>query len=142
MNKTHETMQIQLLNRLDELERLAVAMDQLGKDWGIPANYIMELNLAVEELFTNIVFYAYDDQEKHEIEILFEHPETGCVLITLSDDGKAFNPLENPTGDNLVKSLEEREIGGLGIHLVRKMVSHIEYKRLDGRNILLLTRNF
>ena len=135
-------MQIQLLNRLDELERLAVAMDQLGKDWGIPANYIMELNLAVEELFTNIVFYAYDDQEKHEIEILFEHPETGCVLITLSDDGKAFNPLENPTGDNLVKSLEEREIGGLGIHLVRKMVSHIEYKRLDGRNILLLTRNF
>ena len=130
-------MQIQLLNRLDELERLAVAMDQLGKDWGIPANYIMELNLAVEELFTNIVFYAYDDQEKHEIEILFEHPETGCVLITLSDDGKAFNPLENPTGDNLVKSLEEREIGGLGIHLVRKMVSHIEYKRLDGRNILL-----
>ena len=135
-------MHIQLLNRLDELERLAVAMDQLGKDWGIPANYIMELNLAVEELFTNIVFYAYDDQEKHEIEILFEHPETGCVLITLSDDGKAFNPLENPTGDNLVKSLEEREIGGLGIHLVRKMVSHIEYKRLDGRNILLLTRNF
>ena len=135
-------MHIQLLNRLDELERLAAAMDQLGKDWGIPANYIMELNLAVEELFTNIVFYAYDDQEKHEIEILFEHPETGCVLITLSDDGKAFNPLENPTGDNLVKSLEEREIGGLGIHLVRKMVSHIEYKRLDGRNILLLTRNF
>ena len=135
-------MKIQLLNRLDELERLAVAMDQLGKDWGIPANYIMELNLAVEELFTNIVFYAYDDQEQHEIEILFEHPETGCVLITLSDDGKAFNPLENPTGDNLVKSLEEREIGGLGIHLVRKMVSHIEYKRLDGRNILLLTRNF
>ena len=142
MNKTHETMQIQLLNRLDELERLAAAMDQLGKDWGIPSNYIMELNLAVEELFTNIVFYAYDDQEQHEIEILFEHPETGCVLITLSDDGKAFNPLENPTGDNLVKSLEEREIGGLGIHLVRKMVSHIEYKRLDGRNILLLTRNF
>ena len=135
-------MHIQLLNRLDELERLAAAMDQLGKDWGIPANYIMELNLAVEELFTNIVFYAYDDQEQHEIEILFEHPETGCVLITLSDDGKAFNPLENPTGDNLVKSLEEREIGGLGIHLVRKMVSHIEYKRLDGRNILLLTRNF
>ncbi len=135
-------MQIQLLNRLDELERLAAAMDQLGKDWGIPANYIMELNLAVEELFTNIVFYAYDDQEQHEIEILFEHPETGCVLITLSDDGKAFNPLENPTGDNLVKSLEEREIGGLGIHLVRKMVSHIEYKRIDGRNILLLTRNF
>ena len=130
-------MHIQLLNRLDELERLAAAMDQLGKDWGIPANYIMELNLAVEELFTNIVFYAYDDQEQHEIEILFEHPETGCVLITLSDDGKAFNPLENPTGDNLVKSLEEREIGGLGIHLVRKMVSHIEYKRLDGRNILL-----
>jgi anti-sigma regulatory factor (Ser/Thr protein kinase) len=102
----------------------------------------MELNLAVEELFTNIVFYAYDDQEQHEIEILFEHPETGCVLITLSDDGKTFNPLENPTGDNLVKSFEEREIGGLGIHLVRKMVSHIEYKRLDGRNILLLTRNF
>jgi len=142
VNKTHEIMQIQLLNRLDELERLATAMDHLGKDWGIPANYIMELNLAVEELFTNIVFYAYDDQEQHEIEILFEHPETGCILITLSDDGKAFNPLEKSAEDNLNKPLGKRKIGGLGIHMVKKLVSHMEYQRKDGKNILLLTRNF
>jgi len=141
-NKTGETIQIQLLNKLDELKRLAIALEQIWKDWEIPANVIMELNLAVEELFTNIVFYAYDDEKEHAIELEFENPASNCIRIRLTDDGKAFNPLKNPTGDNLVKSLEEREIGGLGIHLVRKMVSHIEYKRLDGRNILLLTRNF
>jgi len=142
VNKTLEIMQIHLLNRLDELKRLAAATDQLVEDWGIPPNVIMELNLAVEELFTNIIFYAYDDLEEHEIEILFEHPEPHCVRITFSDDGKAFNPLEKSADDNLGKPLEERQIGGLGIHLVKKMVSQLEYQRKDGKNVLLLTRNF
>ena len=135
-------MQIQLLNRLDELNRLAASMDQLGLDWGIPVNYIMELNLAVEELFTNIVLYAYDDKKEHTIEIMFENPEPGCILISVTDDGKAFNPLEKSADDNLSKPLGQRQIGGLGIHLARKMVSNVEYQRKDGKNVLLLTRNF
>jgi len=142
VSKTHEIMQLQLLNRLDELKRLATAMDQLGEEWRIPANYVMELNLAVEELFTNIVFYAYDDKNEHTIELMFENPEPGCIRISVTDDGKAFNPLEKSVNDNLSKPLEERKIGGLGIHLVKKMVSHLEYQRKDGKNILLLTRNF
>jgi anti-sigma regulatory factor (Ser/Thr protein kinase) len=135
-------MQIQLLNRLDELNRLASAFDQLGKDWGIPANVVLELNLAVEELITNIVFYAYDDKREHRIGLMFENPEPGCIRISITDDGKAFNPLENSAEDNLKKSLEERQPGGLGIHLAKKMVSHMEYQRKDGKNVLLLTRNF
>lgn len=139
---TGETIQVQLLNQLDELTRLAIALEQMGKDWGIPANVVMELNLAVEELFTNSVFYAFDDGKEHVIEILFENAGSHCIRIRVTDDGKAFNPLENPTVDNLDKSLEEREIGGLGIHLIRKMVSHMDYERVDGKNILFLTRNF
>ena len=142
VSKTHEIMQLLLLNRLDELKRLATAMDQLGEEWRIPANYVMELNLAVEELFTNIVFYAYDDKNEHTIELMFENPEPGCIRISVTDDGKAFNPLEKSVNDNLSKPLEERKIGGLGIHLVKKMVSHLEYQRKDGKNVLLLIRNF
>jgi anti-sigma regulatory factor (Ser/Thr protein kinase) len=135
-------MQIQLLNRLDELNRLVAAFDQLGNDWGIPANVVLELNLAVEELFTNIVFYAYDDKKEHRIGLTFENPEPGCIRISVTDDGIAFNPLENSAEDNLKKSIEERQPGGLGIHLAKKMVSHMEYQRKNGKNILLLTRKF
>jgi anti-sigma regulatory factor (Ser/Thr protein kinase) len=138
----YENMHIQLLNRLDELNRLATAIDQLGTDWGIPATVVNELNLAVEELITNIIFYAYDDKSEHWIGLMFENPEPGCIRISVTDDGKAFNPMENSAGDNLKKSLESREIGGLGIHLAKKMVSHMEYQRKDGKNVLLLTRNF
>jgi anti-sigma regulatory factor (Ser/Thr protein kinase) len=135
-------MHIQLSNQLGELNRIATALDQVGKDWKIPPKVLLELNLALEELFTNIVFYAYDDRGEHKIDILFENPQPGCVRISISDDGKAFNPLEKSADDNLSKPLEERQIGGVGIHLVKKMVDHIEYQRKDGKNVVLLIRNF
>ena len=135
-------MHIQLWNRLDELNRLTTVIDQLGEDWKIPPKVLLEINLALEELFTNILFYAYDDGEQHKIDIRFENPEPGCIRISISDDGKAFNPLGKSTYDNLSKPIEERQIGGLGIHLVRNMVDHIEYQRKDGKNIVLLIRNF
>jgi len=135
-------MYLQLLNHLGELNRIATAIGQLGEDWKIPPNVLQEVNLALEELFTNIIFYAYDDDEKHKIEILFENPEPGCIRISLSDDGKAFNPLEQSSDDNLSKPLEERQIGGLGIHLVKQLMNHIDYRRKDGKNVVLLIRNF
>ncbi|MCX6250861.1 MAG: ATP-binding protein [Bacteroidetes bacterium] len=135
-------MHIQLLNRLDQLNRIATAIDQLGEDWAIPPKVLKELNLALEELFTNIVFYAYDDKEEHKIDIFFENPEPGCIRISISDDGKAFNLLEKSADDNLSKPLGERQVGGLGIHLVKQLVNNIEYQRKNRKNIVLLIRNF
>ena len=142
IGKTHESMHIQLWNRLTELNRLATAVDKLGEDWEIPPKVLMEVNLALEELFTNILFYAYDDRKEHMIDLLFENPEPGCIRISISDDGKAFNLLEKSADDNLSKPLAERQVGGLGIHLVKQLVNNIEYQRKDGKNVVLLIRNF
>jgi len=135
-------MHIQLLNRLDELNRLAVSVDQVGEDWKIPLLVIQELNLVLEELFTNIIFYAYDDRGKHTITIAFENPEPGCIRISLSDDGKAFNPLEKSTDDIQSKPLEDRKEGGLGIHFVKNLMDKKEYQRKDGKNVVYLIRNW
>jgi serine/threonine-protein kinase RsbW len=135
-------MHIQLLNRLDELNRLAVSVDQVGEDWKIPLLVIQELNLVLEELFANIIFYAYDDRVEHKIDIVFENPEPRCIRISVSDDGKAFNPLEKSTDDDLGKPLEERREGGLGIHFVKNLVNKKEYQRKNGKNVILLIRNW
>lgn len=135
-------MHIQLWNRLDELNRLAENVDQLGEDWKIPSQVIQELNLVLEELFTNIIFYAYDDKEEHKIDIVFENPEPGCIRISVSDDGKAFNPWEKSTYDNLSKPPEERKEGGLGIHLVKNFVNHKNYERKNGKNVVYLIRKW
>jgi len=133
-------MHIQLLNRLAELNRIAMTVHQLGEEWKIPSQVIYELNLVLEELFINIIFYAFDDMGEHTINIVFENPEPGSIRISISDDGKVFNLLEKSTDDILSKSLEERKEGGLGIHLVKNLENHIEYQRKDGKNVVLLTR--
>jgi serine/threonine-protein kinase RsbW len=93
-------------------------------------------NLAIEELVTNCVKYGYDDANEHIIEIVLKL-STGELTITVTDDGHAFNPLDLPEPDTRL-SVEERPLGGLGIHLLRKMSDRMEYKRNGGKNHLTL----
>ena len=102
---------------------------------------IMQTELVIEEIFVNIANYAY-------------HPETGsatfciefeknpdAVLMTFVDGGKPYNPLEKPDPDTTL-ALEERDIGGLGIFLVKKNVDEISYEYADGKNILHMKKFF
>jgi len=92
--------------------------------------------LAIEELVTNCVKYGYDDARDHriEIELKYGHAE---LTITVTDDGHPFNPLDRPEPDvNL--PVEDRPIGGLGIHLLRKMANRIDYAWVNGHNRLTL----
>ncbi len=95
--------------------------------------------LAVEEVTINIVKYAYRDGPAGTIiaEII---PLDDWLTVRIIDTGRSFNPLDNP-GPKLDASLEEREIGGLGIFLARKVMDRIHYEREDGKNILTLTKH-
>jgi len=136
---TNETIvKIQLVNQLPQLEKLVATLEDLGDRWAIPMKTVMEINLVLEELFTNVVFYAFEDQAQHTIDIEFEKDESGMLRITLQDDGKPFNLLERRETDSLAKSIEERPIGGLGIHFVKEMMTRVEYQRKDDRNIVTL----
>ncbi len=99
----------------------------------------IKLILVVEEMFTNIVNYAYLDKNLHNIDVIIEL-ENDLFSATLIDDGKEFNPL-NHTVQDLNAPVEHRQIGGLGIHLMKNIMDEYFYKRENGKNILIIKKN-
>jgi sigma-B regulation protein RsbU (phosphoserine phosphatase) len=138
MNRDHLT----LINKVDELERIVTKLETLAETWKIPARAVMEINLALEELFTNVVFYAYSDKKIHTIEVDFFLAEPSVVQLRFEDDGEPFNLLEKYASDTTDLPVEERPIGGLGIHLVRQLMTKVEYQRVGEHNVVILTKNF
>ena len=97
-------------------------------------------DLALVEWVTNVISYAYayDDAGVHWIDVRFL-AGSGLARVEVEDDGREFNPLTLPPVDTSVP-LEQRRIGGLGVHMVREFMDSVEYRREAGRNILTLTR--
>jgi serine/threonine-protein kinase RsbW len=101
----------------------------------------MEMNLILEELVSNILFYAYDDEGSHEIRIRVEK-ERDELHLEVTDDGKPFNLLELPDDADYHEPAEKRKIGGLGIHFIKTLAGKIEYTRTGDRNIVKITKKF
>ena len=129
---------ITISNQLDQLEILANVLESISGEWDIPMNAALNLNLVLEELITNIIFYGYNDTNEHEINIYLSYHDK-IVQIQIEDDGKEFNPLSYAEPDTDL-SLDDRKIGGLGIHFVRKIMDDITYLRSDNKNILTMTK--
>jgi anti-sigma regulatory factor (Ser/Thr protein kinase) len=90
----------------------------------------------LEEIITNVISYGYKDGLGHEISVRLSWKDPN-IKVEVEDDGRPFNPLEAPPPD-MVKPLAERNVGGLGIHLVREMMDELEYRRESDKNILVL----
>jgi anti-sigma regulatory factor (Ser/Thr protein kinase) len=133
------SMSVTLFNDRAEVERLSRLVEAFGEAEGLPPDAIFSVNLALDEVVTNIIRYAYDDGERHSIVVRLAF-EDGVLSAQVEDDGRAFNPLEMPPPD-INASIEDRPIGGLGIHLVRSVMNSVEYRRDDGRNILVMKKN-
>jgi anti-sigma regulatory factor (Ser/Thr protein kinase) len=123
-----------LRNELSELEPLAQELEAFGAANGLPASTVFALNLALEETVTNIISYGYDDEGPHVIEVELT-VQGNVVSASVADDGRAFDPLARSTPD-ITAPIEEREVGGLGVLLVRKLMDEVTYARVDGRNRL------
>ena len=96
------------------------------------------LNLALEEAVANVMKYAYPEGETHDI-VLSVKLIDNRLIFKLIDTGKPFDPTIVPDADvNL--SAEDRQIGGLGIFLVRQIMDSVEYRRIDGKNILTMIK--
>jgi anti-sigma regulatory factor (Ser/Thr protein kinase) len=105
---------------------------------GFPKGEAERWELALEEVAINIVRYAYGDGPVGTIEIEVRLASSG-MSVQISDTGQSFNPLAAPE-PKIGAALEEREIGGLGIYLARKVVDRVQYERRDGKNILTLSK--
>jgi len=138
MENDDQTYTLKLSNQLGELGRLQEALESLPETMDLPPTLVMPLNLAMEEAFTNIVNYAFDDDNPHTIEVSITKHERELV-ISIVDDGRPYNPTlkEDPDIDLPV---EDRKIGGLGIFLIKKIMDDVAYRRENEKNILMLTK--
>ena len=112
----------------------AALLERFAERAGIPARKNFILGMAFEELLTNIIKYAYDDQEEHETQVTVDVSGEDVVL-TVADHGHEFNPWEVPEPER-TENLMEKQIGGEGLHLVRKMSRSVSYQRKQGQNIV------
>jgi len=129
---------VTLTNHPEQLGLLHRRLEQFGRAHNLPAKMMFQLNLALEELFTNIVSYGYADQAEHTIQIHLAM-EKGSLIVRVEDDGVPFNPDQAQSPD-LKCPLEERQIGGLGVHFIKKFMDKMVYERRNGKNILIMKR--
>ncbi len=106
---------------------------------GCPMKLLMQIDLVVEEVFVNIASYAYKDKIG-KVTIKCElNKETGLLMIVFEDEGIPFDPLKKEDPDITI-SADEREIGGLGIFLTKKLMDEVNYQNKDNKNILTLIK--
>jgi anti-sigma regulatory factor (Ser/Thr protein kinase) len=125
-------LRVSLANQVGEIRRINSALADLLAEEGVPDRTIHHVRLVVEELVSNIVRYGFDDQRAHRIDVDVR-TEMRRVVVTIEDDGREFNP-NNAPPPPLHEPLEERRIGGLGIFLVKKLTSDLDYSRMNNRN--------
>ena len=104
----------------------------------LPQKCRSEINLGLDELFTNIISYGFEDESEHQIKFSLAKAEE-TLVVEIEDDGIPFNPLD-ANGPGVARDLDSIDIGGLGIHLVKKMMDDIDYQRVEGRNKLILKK--
>jgi len=132
-------LQFTLKNRIAEIAALGERLGEFAAVHQLTPNVLHDLNLALEEAVTNIISHGYSDHREHEILVCIR-VESGAVIAELKDDARPFNPLTVPEAD-ATKPLDERTAGGLGIHLMRKLMDGIEYQRLEDGNLLIMKKN-
>jgi phosphoserine phosphatase RsbU/P len=131
-------LEFTLTNRAAELQRLAMEVERFAQSHRIPEPDLHTLSLALDEVVTNTISYGYDDQAPHEIRVRLTLAD-GRLSAEVEDDGRPFNPLTAPPPD-LTGTVEERPVGGLGVHLVRSLMEQVDYRRESGKNHLIMSK--
>lgn len=129
---------IVLANDISEISRLYEFIEELGNDFSLSPDIVFNLNLVLEEAVVNIINYAYP-KEEHESIYLSARMHEGSIVLVLTDTGKEFDPTAAPEAD-VTLSADERQIGGLGIFLIRQIMNEVKYQRIEGKNILTLEK--
>jgi sigma-B regulation protein RsbU (phosphoserine phosphatase) len=131
--------QLTLHNDVQEVPELTTFVDEVCQELKIDASTALQLNLAIEEAVVNVMNYAYPTGTKGEVRIEAAANEERLRFV-ISDDGIPFDPTARGEVDTTL-SAEERGIGGLGIHLVRRIMDSINYERINHQNVLTLRKN-
>jgi serine/threonine-protein kinase RsbW len=130
--------ELRIKNQISELEKVAQFVEEIGEELGLSMELQMNLNLVMEEMVSNVIFYAYPEGEDAEIELLAKSDGKELTFV-LSDQGKEFDPTAKEDANPDINPAD-REIGGMGIFIVKNIMNKVTYQRLEGRNLLTMTK--
>ena len=128
-----------LKNRVDELQRVNQFVEEIGEELNLDMELQMNLNLVMEEMVSNVIFYAYPEGKEASIELLAESNGKELTFV-LSDRGKEFDPTAKEDADPNVNPMD-RDIGGMGIYIVKNIMNEVTYQRLEGKNLLTMKKD-
>lgn len=132
-----DTLHLTVAGSLEEIPRIAAEVEAFGSRAGLAQAVVDAVNLALDELVTNVIHYS-GASAQGGIAVTLTMADSG-LHVDLSDDGRAFDPFNRPEPD-LTSGLDERPVGGLGIHFVRTMMDEATYRRSHGRNLIHLVK--
>ena len=131
--------ELKLKNQVGELERVNTFVAEICEELHLDAELQMNLNLVMEEMVSNVIFYAYPQGATADIELLAECDGKELTFV-LSDQGVAFDPTQKEDADVDVNPAD-RELGGMGIYIVKNIMNQVTYQRLKGKNLLTMKKS-
>ncbi len=125
---------------VNELQHVLGFVEECIGTIDCPPKAMMQINIAVEEIFVNIAHYAYSDKTGETVIEVEIADEPKAVTITFIDNGVKYDPLAKPDPD-VTLSAKERQIGGLGIFMAKKFMDDLSYEYRDGQNVFAMKKD-
>ena len=133
-----EQSSIKIRNKLSEMPKIIAYFEAFARENDLSRGAIQKFNIVLDELLNNIISYAFKDDDEHHILVNFQLKYLR-LIITIEDDGIPFNPFRAASPD-IELSITERNLGGLGVHIVKNLVDEYHYIRQSKRNIINLIK--
>lgn len=131
--------EIKIKNQVGELEKVNAFIEEIGEELKLDMELLMNLNLVMEEMVSNVIFYAYPEGKTADIELTAECAGHTLTFV-LSDKGREFDPTMKEDIDTATDPAD-RELGGLGIYIVKNIMNEVTYQRLEGKNLLTMKKD-
>jgi serine/threonine-protein kinase RsbW len=133
-----QTTQIVIRNDVAGLSSVTAVMERVGAEHGMPEQSLFQLQVALDELVSNVIKYAWPEPNAHDIEIRITARHDG-VEVEIIDDGQMFDPRDAPKRDQPLPGQRPRP-GGVGVQMTKQLVDRIDYARVGNRNHTTFTK--
>ena len=134
-----QSVEIVIRNSIAELANLRDGLERIGAKLGVPGKPLMQLQVALDEVASNVIKYGWPDGGNHELCVRITGQQDR-IEVEIVDDGREFDPRLAPPSEP--QKAGRRQPGGLGIHLVRQLVDRLDYERVGGRNRTVMTKQY
>lgn len=134
-----DQLSLNLESSLESLGQIEQGVAAFGAEHGWPADLLFHVQLVLDELATNVINHGYGARG-HSFQIIIES-KPQAVRIEVVDEARPFDPLQDAPEPTTDASVEERKVGGLGVHIAKQLMDEMEYRRENGKNRLTLVKN-